>query len=67
MLKFVNVFSLFCYYLPLENGMALHLYKLDFISPKDALCQFGLNWPRGSGEEEVNVKSLQELRQQCRR
>ena len=39
-LKFVNIFSLFCYYLPLENGMALRLNSLDFPSPKDdlALC-----------------------------
>ena len=37
-LNFVNVFSLFRNYLPLEKGGALHLNKLEFPSPKDALC-----------------------------
>ena len=35
---FVNVFSLFLNYLPLEKGKALHLYKLESPLPKDALC-----------------------------
>ena len=39
LIKFVNVFSLFPYYLPLERGVALHLNKLEFPSPKDALYQ----------------------------
>ena len=38
-LKFVNVFSLFHNYLPLKKGRDLHLNKLAFPSPKDALCQ----------------------------
>ena len=38
-LNFVNVFSLFCYYLPLEKGIALHLNKLESPSTKNALCQ----------------------------
>ena len=38
-LNFVNLFSLFRYYLPFEISMALHLNKLEFPSPKDALCQ----------------------------
>ena len=38
-LKFLNVFSLFRYYIPLENGGALHLNKLESPSPKDALCR----------------------------
>ena len=38
-LNFINVFFLFHYYLPLERGMALHLNKLEFISPIVALCQ----------------------------
>ena len=38
-LNFVNVFLLFCNYLPLEKGGALHLNKLESPSPKDALCQ----------------------------
>ena len=41
-LKFVNVFSHFQYYLSLEKGVALHLYKLESPSPKDALCQVWL-------------------------
>ena len=41
-LKFVNVFSLFRYYPPLEKGGALHLNKLESPLPKDALCQVWL-------------------------
>ena len=41
-LNFVYVFSLFRNYLPLEKGGALHLNKLEFHSPKDALCQVWL-------------------------
>ena len=40
--KFVNVFSLFRNYLPLEKGTALHLNKLESSLPKDALCQVWL-------------------------
>ena len=40
--KFVNVFSLFLYYLHLEKGLALHLSKLESPTPKDALCQVWL-------------------------
>ena len=53
-------FHYFGYHLPLEMGVALHLYKLEYISPKDALCQIWLKLASGSGEE-VNVKSLREL------
>ena len=38
-LKFVNLFSQFCNYLPLEKGRALHLNKLVSPSCKDDLCQ----------------------------
>ena len=41
-LNFVNVFSLFHNYLPLEKGVALHLNKLESPSLKDALCQVWL-------------------------
>ena len=41
-LNFVNVFSQFHYYLPLEKGGALHLNKLESPSPKDALCKIWL-------------------------
>ena len=40
--NFVNVFSLFRYYLPLEKGGTHHLNKLESPSPKDALCQVWL-------------------------
>ena len=40
--NFINVFSLFRNYLLLEKGGALHLNKLEFPSPKDALCQVWL-------------------------
>ena len=39
---FVNVFSVFRNYLPLEKGRALHLNKTQSPSPKDALCQVWL-------------------------
>ena len=50
-LNFVYVFLLFRN-LPLENGGALHLNKLEFPSPKNALCQVWLNWLSGSREED---------------
>ena len=37
--NFVNVFSVFHNYLPLEKGGALHMIKVESPSPKDALCQ----------------------------
>ena len=40
--NFVNVYSLFRNYLPLEKGGALHLNKLESPSPKDDLCQVWL-------------------------
>ena len=40
--RFVNVFPLFPYYLPLEKGVALRLNKLESPSRKDALCQVWL-------------------------
>ena len=41
-LNFINVFSLFCNYLPIEKGGALHLNKFESPLPKDALCQVWL-------------------------
>ena len=40
--NFVNVFSLFRNYIPLEKGGALHLNKIESPLPKDALCQVWL-------------------------
>ena len=37
--KFINVFSLFPYYLPLEMGMGLHLNTYESPLTKDALSQ----------------------------
>ena len=66
LVKMNFVFSLFRNYLPLEKGRA-HLNKLEFPSPKDALCQVWLKFPSGSGEEDKNVKSLREQRRQRQR
>ena len=41
-LNFLNVFSLFRNYLPLEQGVVLHLNKLESPLPMDALCQVWL-------------------------
>ena len=38
-LNFINIFSQFHNYLPLEKSGALHLKKLESPLPKDALCQ----------------------------
>ena len=35
-------FCYFCYYFPLEKGVALHLNKLESSSPKNALCHIWL-------------------------
>ena len=40
--NFLNVFSLFRNYIPLEKGGALHLNKLQSPLSKDALCQVWL-------------------------
>ena len=48
--NFVNVFSLFCNYLSLEKGRALHLNKLKSPLPNDA--KFVWNCPNASGEED---------------
>ena len=54
--NFVNVFSLFRNYLPLEQGGALHLNKLESPSPRNTLCQVWLKYgPSGSGEEDEKL------------
>ena len=40
--KISSMYLLFRNYLPLEEGVALHLNKLESTSPKDALCQVWL-------------------------
>ena len=44
--NFVNVFSLYRNYLPLEKDGALHLNKLESPSSKDSLCQVWLKLPQ---------------------
>ena len=58
--KFLNFVNEFLLLSPLGNGMALHLYLLEYPSPKDALCLVWLNWPNCSGEEDENVKNLRQ-------
>ena len=41
-LKVLKVFLQFPNYLPFEKGVALHLYKLESPSPKNALCPVSL-------------------------
>ena len=38
--KYFNIILLFCYYLPLEKGVALHLNKLESPSSKDVCAKF---------------------------
>ena len=65
-LHFRKYILLFHIYLPFEKGGALQLNKLESPLPKDALSKLGWNWPSGSGEEDENVKSLQQRRQRQR-
>ena len=61
--KFLNIFQCnfaISKYLPLEKDGRLHLNKLESTSPNLLCAKFGWNWPTGSGEEEVNVKSWQQ-------
>ena len=58
-LNFVNVFSLFCNYLPLENSRALHLINLNPLHSRMLCAKLGWNWPCGFWEEVENRKSLQ--------
>ena len=50
-LNFVNVFSLFRNYLPLEKGGALHLNKFESLHPRILCAKFRWNWLSGSGED----------------
>jgi hypothetical protein len=51
-----SAFLIFCYYLHLEKGVVLHLYNSESLLPKDDLCNFGCNWPSGSGEELIDMQ-----------
>ena len=56
--NFVNVVLLFCNYLPLEKGGALHLYKLESRQPRMHCCKFGWIWPSGSGKQDFFISSM---------
>ena len=62
-LNIINVFSLFCYYLLLEKSVALHLKKIESLSPKNALCQVLLKYPQRLWRRGWKCKSLQRDRQ----
>jgi hypothetical protein len=55
-LKIFSVFLLFCYYLPLDKGIPLHLNNLESPPLRMICAKSGLNWSCGSGEEVENVK-----------
>ena len=55
---FVNIFSLFSYYLPLEKGGALHSNKHESPSPKDAFCQIWLKFAHWLLEEDFLSLSM---------
>ena len=48
---YFNIILHFCYYLPLEKSVGFYLKKHESPPSKDAFCQIGRNWPRGSGEK----------------
>ena len=61
-LKFLQCIFGALHFLPLENGGALHLNNLEYLSPKDALSivpsLVEINWPSGSGEENFLILSV---------
>ena len=48
----LNIILLFCYYLPLEKGVALLWTNLNPLHPRMLYAKFGWNWPSDSGEDE---------------
>ena len=56
-LNFVNVISLLHNYLPLEKGVALHLNKIESLSPKMLCAKICWYWLSGSGEEDFLISS----------
>ena len=50
--NFINVFLLFCIYLPLEKRMEPFIWRiLNPLHPRMHCAKFGWNWPSGSGED----------------
>ena len=56
--NFVNVFSIFRNYLPLEKGWAIYLDNLISPHPLMLCAKFGWNWLSGSGEEDFLISSM---------
>ena len=65
----VNVFSLFHNYPPppWKRAGPFIWRNLNPLHPKIYCDMFGWNWPSGSGEEDENVKNLQQRQQRRRR
>ena len=61
-LNFVNVFFLFCYYLPLKRAWPFIRTKLNPLHSRMLCDKFDWIWSRSSGEEDENVTSLQTVR-----
>ena len=58
LLNFINVFSLFRNYLPMENSMVFICTNLNPLHPRMLCAMFGWNWLSGSGEEEYLIYSM---------
>ena len=57
-LNFVNVFSLFRNYLPLEKGGPFICSNLNPLQPRMLCAKSGWNWLSGSGEEVFLISSM---------
>ena len=53
----VNVFLIFCLYLPLEKSMAPHLSKLKSLNSRLLCAKFGWNCLSGSREDFLKLSS----------
>ena len=51
LLKFVNIFSQFDYYLSLKKGTTLNMNKVESPLPRMNYAKFCWNWSTGSGEK----------------
>ena len=61
--NFVNVFSLFCYYLPLEYELPFIWTNLTTHHPRMIYAKFGWNWFSGSGEEDEKREKFMTTKQ----
>ena len=53
-----SVFLIFCYYLPLEKGVVLHLNNSESLLPKDDLCQLRMQIGPAGLEKKLIYKCL---------